>query len=280
MNMDIGTITGGVLGGLLICCAIMLGGHDGFAPFWNISALLIVFGCTVAAVLIAFPLKPIRKAFVSVRKCVTKSKTHSQEIIDQLVFFAENARREGLLAQERRLDEAQDPFLAKGLQLIVDGLPPATVENILHGEIEAIQYRSQQERNIILHCGKCAPAFGLLGTVIGLILMLTNLSAEMVGPGMAVALLTTFYVVVAANLFFLPIAEKLKQLNESELRIKSMIVRGILAIQSGEHPRVIQMQLLTFLPPEEQSDENRIAADETQAIAFPMENLEESKRAS
>ena len=280
MNMDIGTIIGCVLGSLLILCAIAFGGHGGIAPFWNAPSLLIVFGCTAAAMLIAFPLKPIRKAFVSARKCFTKPETRPQEIIDQLVFFAESVRREGLLAQERRLGETQDPFLAEGLNLIVDGLPPTTVENILNSEIESIQLRQQQERNIFLHCGKCAPAFGMLGTVIGLVMMLTNLNAESVGPGMAIALLTTFYGVIAAHLFFLPVAEKLKQLNEAELRIKSMIVRGILGIQAGEHPRIIQLKLLTFLPPEERLNEQTVADNDRQTIALPTEGTEEMKQAA
>jgi len=277
--MDIGTIIGCVLGGLLIFCAIVFGGHEGFAAFWNVPALFIVFGCTAAAVLIAFPLKPIRKAFASVRKCFTKPKTHPQEIIDQLVFFAESARREGLLAQERRLEDVHDPFLAEGLNLIVDGLPPATVENILNSEIEAIQHRNQQERNVLLHCGKCVPAFGMLGTIIGLVMMLTKLDADSVGPGMAVAVLTTFYGVIAAHLFFLPVAEKLKQLSETELRIKAMIVRGVLGIQAGEHPRIIQLKLLTFLSPEERTDDHRAANDDIQTVAFPMEDGEDMKHA-
>jgi len=110
--------------------------------------------------------------------------------------------------------------------------------------------------------------------------MLTNLSAESVGPGMAVAVLTTFYGVLAAHLFFLPMAEKLKQLHEGEMRIKSMIVRGVLAIQSGEHPRIIQQKLLTFLPPEERMDE-RIAVDnDVQIIPFPVEDIDDTKQAA
>jgi chemotaxis protein MotA len=279
--MDVGTLIGCILGGLLIFCAIVFGGHDGFAPFWNVPALLVVFGCTAAAVLIAFPLKPILKSFSSVQHCFLGTKIHPKDIIDQLVFFAESARREGLLAQENRLGNVCDPFLAEGLHLIVDGLSPATVENILISDMEAIQYRQQQERNILLHCGKCAPAFGMLGTIIGLVLMLTRLDAASVGPGMAMAILTTFYGVLASHLFFLPIAEKLKQRHEAEMQIKSMIVRGVLAIQSGEHPRIIQSKLLTFLPPEERpNDEERIMASDVQVIPMPMEEDEEKAQAA
>ena len=267
--MDIGTLIGCILGGLLIFCAIVFGGQEGFAPFWSTPALLIVFGGTATALLIAFPFPSIRKAVLSVQKCFVNLKSNPQEIIDQLVFFAESVRREGLLAQERKLDDVRDPFLVEGLHLIVDGLPPATVENILNSEIEAVQHRNHQERNVILYCGKCAPAFGMLGTIIGLVMMLTRLDAASVGPGMAVAVLTTFYGVLAAHLFFLPIAEKLKQLNEAEMQIKSMIVRGVLAIQSGEHPRIIQLKMQTFLPPDERMDDRIVAADDVQTIPLP-----------
>ena len=273
--MDTSTLIGCILGGLLILCAVVFGGQEGFVPFWSLPALLIVFGGTAAALFIAFPLKAIRKSVLSVKKCFAKPRNDTHAIIDQLVFFAESARREGLLAQENRLDDVRDPFLAEGLRLIVDGLPPATVESILNGEIEAEQHRHQQSRNIILHCGKYAPAFGMIGTLLGLVLMLTQLDAATVGPGMAVAVLTTLYGLIAANLIFMPMAEKLKQLNEAEMRIKAMIVRGVLAIQSGEHPRIIQMKLQTFLPPEERPDEESRAAveraimDDEQTIPFP-----------
>ena len=277
-DMDIGTLAGCILGGMLILCAVVFGGHEGFTPFWNLPAFLIVFGGSAAALLIAFPLKPIRQSLRAVRKCLSQPKGKSEEIIDQIVFFAESARREGLLAQERRLDDVHDPFLVEGLHLIVDGLQPAMVEHILNGEIEAVQYRHQQIRNIVLYCGRCAPAFGMIGTLIGLVLMLTQLNAETVGPGIAVAILTTLYGVVAANLFFLPMTEKLKQLHEAEMRIKAMIVRGVLAIQSGEHPRIIELKLLTFLPPGERPNENKATAYDGYTIPLPTaEDIEETE---
>ena len=273
--MDIGTLAGCILGCLLILCAVLFGGHEGFAPFWNVPAFLTVFGGSAAALLIAFPLKPIRQSLRAVQKCFRQPKGNSKEIIDQIVFFAESVRREGLLAQEHRLEEVGDSFLAEGLHLIVDGLQPAMVEHILNSEIEAVQYRHQQIRNIIMHCGRCAPAFGMIGTLIGLVLMLTQLNAETVGPGIAVAILTTLYGIVAANLVFLPMAEKLKQMHETEMRIKAMVVQGILAIQSGEHPRIIELKLLTFLPPDERPNENNATVDEIHVIPLPMEEDEE-----
>jgi len=278
--MDTSTLIACILGGLLFFCIVVFGGQAGVVPFWSLPALLIVFGGTAVTLFVAFPMKAIVKSLSAVRKCLTTSGNDAKNLIAQVVFFAESARREGLLAQERRLDEVHDPFLAEGLNLIVDGLPPATVESILNSEIEAMQYRHQQSRNIVLHCARCAPAFGMIGTLIGLVLMLTALDAATVGPGMAVAILTTLYGLLAANLVFMPIAEKLKQLHEAEMRIKTMIVRGVLAIQSGEHPRIIQQKLLTFLPPDERPEEWRIMAEDVQTIPLPMEEIEEITQAA
>jgi len=279
--MDVGTLIGCIIGGLLIVFAVAFGRPESLGSFWNTSSVLIVFGGTAVALFVAFPLKSIVKSFLAVRKCFKHSKSDANNVITQVVFFAESVRREGLLAQEHRLEEVRDPFLAEGLHLIVDGLQPAIVENILNSEIEAMQHRHQQGRNIVLHCGRCAPAFGMIGTLIGLVMMLTNLNAETVGPGMAVAILTTLYGLLAANLVFLPIAEKLKQLHDAEMQIKTMIVRGVLAIQSGEHPRIIQQKLLTFLPPDERpADEEKITVSDGQTIPMPMEEYEEELQAA
>jgi len=281
--MDTSTLITCILGGLLLFCIVVFGGQAGVAPFWSIPALLIVLGGTTVALFVAFPLQAIVKACSAVRKCLAAPRSDAKNIIAQIVFFAESARREGLLAQEHRIDEVRDPFLAEGLNLIVDGLPPATVENILNSEIEAMQHRHQQGRNIVLYCGRCAPAFGMIGTLIGLVLMLTDLDPATVGPGMAVAILTTFYGLLAANLFFMPVAEKLKQLHGAEMLFKTMVVRGVLAIQSGEHPRIIQMKLLTFLPPNERPNEDRIAMENVQTIPLPAaedEIAEETKQAA
>ena len=281
--MDKGTIIGSMIGGMLIIGAVVLGGPDVFASFWNTPSILIVFGGIAVALFIAFPLKSIRKSVIAARKCWANTTHNPQEIVDEIVSFSEAARRAGLLAQESRLESVRDPFLAEGLNLIVDGLPATTVESILSSEIEAIQHRHQQVRNIVIHGGKCAPAFGMIGTIIGLVLMLTNLDAETIGPGMAIAVLTTLYGLLATNLLFLPIAEKLRQLHEAEMQVKAMIVRGVLAIQAGEHPRIIEQKLLTFLPPEERKNERRekVSMIEDVLIPLPMEDdIEETKQAA
>jgi len=279
-NMDVGTITGFIIGGILIFCVAVFGGYETLVFFWNTPSMLIVFGGIAVTLFIAFPLKSIRNAFRAVRKCFVTPNSDPQQVIDQIVSFAGSARRTGLLAQESAVDNVRDPFLAEGLHMVIDGLPPATVENILTSEIGAMQQRHQQSQNIALHCGRCAPAFGMIGTLIGLVLMLTNLEAETVGPGMAVALLTTLYGILAAQLIFLPIAEKLKQLHEAEMQIKSMIIQGVLALQGGEHPRIIRQKLLTFFPSGERSDEprERFVPVQDAPITLPMEEEDEATK--
>ncbi|GHT18235.1 flagellar motor protein MotP [Planctomycetales bacterium] len=255
LNMDIGTLIGFAFGIVLITVSILLGGSESLGLFWNVPSLLIVFGGAVCALLIAFPIKSVFKTFTFVRLCFARQESAPQEIVKQIVAFSEIARREGLLSLESRLEKLDDPFFAEGLRLTVDGTTPAMVETVLMAEINAVNLRHQHGRSLILNYGKYTPAFGMIGTLIGLVLMLTRLNAETVGPGMAVAVLTTLYGALASNLFFLPIAEKLGQLNAEELRMKEMILKGILAIQAGEHPRMIQYKLSTYLPPENQLDE-------------------------
>jgi len=279
--MDKGTLIGCTIGGLLLFCVLLSTGYESIY-FLSIPAALIVFGGTAAVVFIAFPLKSILNSVRAVRKCFAGAKSDEKKIADQLVSFAASVKRSGLLAQERRLDDVRDPFLAEGLRLIVDGLPAPTVESILSNEIESIQHRHQQVRNIILHCAKCAPAFGMVGTIIGMVMMLTHLDPATIGPGMAIAVLTTLYGLLATNLIFLPIAEKLKQLHESEIQVKTMIVRGVLCIQAGEHPRIIQLKLMTFLPRDERPDDEFERAmmiqqddNDEQTIPFAMEDVDE-----
>jgi chemotaxis protein MotA len=244
--MDMGTLIGSLLGLALIILAVVLGSPDSWVPFFNAPSLLIVFGGTIAAVMTAFPLKIFLKTSAYIRKSFAENGMNPQETADTIVSLAEAARREGLLALEDRAAVLEDRFLANSLQLAVDGLSPKDVETIVRANIEAVNARHQCGRNVIQNYARCTPAFGMIGTLIGLVLMLTRLDAETVGPGMAVAVLTTLYGTLASNLFFIPIAEKLKQLNEAELKIREMTLCGVLGIQTGEHPQIIKMKLQTF----------------------------------
>jgi chemotaxis protein MotA len=166
------------------------------------------------------------------------------------VVLAEIARREGLLALDAKLDRIENPFIRLGLQMAVDGTRPEVIENILRTEVEAVSARHKEGKKLFEQLGKFAPAYGMIGTLLGLIMMLSNMSdPSNIGQGMAVALITTLYGALAANVLFVPFAEKLSFLNKQEMVALEIIIRGVMDIQSGENPRVIQQKLNTFLPP-------------------------------
>jgi chemotaxis protein MotA len=172
------------------------------------------------------------------------------ELIDQLVGLAEAARKEGLLALENKTKDIDDPFVVLGIQLSVDGTRPEVVEQIMRTEINSIGARHREAKKILDLIGRCGPAFGMIATLLGLILMLGNLdNAATIGPSMAVALVGTLYGAVMANLVCIPLGEKLAYLSHEELMVKEIVMRGVLAIQAGDNPRIVQQKLCTFLPP-------------------------------
>ena len=248
--MDLATIVGAVSGIVLIVASILVEGE--LSTFWSLSSLMIVLGGTLAATLINYPVSHII-GVMSVLKVAFKGETQKPaEVIMTLVKLAEKARREGLLALEAEAEESSDEFLKKGIQLIVDGTDPELVRNILETEISFVEERHKMGAGIFEAMGASAPAFGMLGTLIGLILMLRDLNdPSKLGPGMAVALITTFYGSLLANLLFLPIAGKLKLRSSEELLIKEVMIEGILSIQAGENPRIVGEKMKAFLEPKE-----------------------------
>ena len=164
--------------------------------------------------------------------------------------LAETARRDGLLALEGRLNEVDNPFIRLGIQMAVDGTHPEVIEDIMRTEMDSIATRHRDGKAIMDQIGRFAPAYGMIGTLMGLIMMLSDMSDPSgIGAGMAVALITTLYGAIVANVFFIPFAEKLGFINKQEMLSLEIIVRGIMAIQSGENPRVVEQKLNTFLPP-------------------------------
>ncbi|MDP6554945.1 MAG: MotA/TolQ/ExbB proton channel family protein, partial [Pirellulaceae bacterium] len=181
-------------------------------------------------------------------------------VIAQLVSLAETARRDGLLALESRMDEVTNAFVKLGIQMAVDGTRPEIIEDIMRTEVDAIATRHQTGKGIMDQLGRFAPAFGMIGTLMGLIMMLSNMSdPSSIGAGMAVALITTLYGAIVANAIFMPFAEKLGYINKQELNSMEIIIRGVMAIQSGENPRVIEQKLNTFLPPKQRSNRDEAA---------------------
>ena len=246
--MDIATILGIGAGLLMIAATSLL--STGGETFIDIPSLMIVFGGTMAATFVNFPIGDVIKVMKVVQKAFFSKEPNPEKLIDKLVELAEKARREGILAIERHIDELDDKFMKNGIQLAVDGSEPEVMRNIMENELSNQQNRHRLGQSIFTAMGTYSPAFGMIGTLIGLIKMLNTLDdPTQIGAGMAVALVTTFYGAVAANLIFLPIAGKLKTRSEKEVLERELIIEGILAIQSGDNPRIIRGKLLTFLAP-------------------------------
>jgi chemotaxis protein MotA len=185
-----------------------------------------------------------------IRKAVFYSSPPVTETIATLVSFAERARREGILALERHMEEIEDEFLGKGIQLAVDGTEPELMRNILTTELDYLEKRHAMGQSFLNQMGLMAPAFGMVGTLIGMILMLDTLQdPSTIGPNMAVALIATFYGATTANLVCIPLSVKLKRRTEEEVLMKELMIEGILSIQSGDNPRIVEQKLTSFIPP-------------------------------
>jgi chemotaxis protein MotA len=254
--MDIATVIGSVIGvGLLTWGMFMSGGGD-LGIYWNAPSVLIVFGGAAAALFIAFPLKKVLNAMNVMRNALFEHRHTTKKLIDDLVEYAEVARRDGILSLENLTDQMEDPFIVKGIQMAVDGTDPDLVEQILTTEMEYIAERHSSGRRLFEALGKYAPAYGMIGTLIGLVAMLNSLQDfDAIGPKMAVALLTTMYGAVVANLFFLPMADKLRDRSGTEIMMKEIVIKGVMSIQSGDNPRIVRQKLMTFLPPSLREEE-------------------------
>jgi chemotaxis protein MotA len=256
--MDLASVIGVLLGTFLLIIAIVVKSPVG--AFIDYGSILVVFGGAVSATLICFPLRTILGSFKVVKNVFFNKQEKFADLIELLVSLAETARRDGLLALEGRIEEISNPFIVLGIQMAVDGTRPEIIEDVLRTEIDAVATRHSNGKKVVDQLGRFAPAFGMIGTLIGLVIMLGNMSPETIGSGMAVALLTTLYGAIVSNLFFLPFAEKLGFINEHELTAMEIIVRGIMGIQSGDNPRVIEQKLSTFIPPNQRSSTSSEAA--------------------
>jgi chemotaxis protein MotA len=247
--MDIATIAGLFLAFTLILSAIMIGGGSLIA-FFDAPSVMVVCGGAVAATLISFPLTNFLSIIGVMKKTFSWKVDAIPEIVKQIVSLAETARKDGLLALEGRLGELDNDFIKLGVQMAVDGTRPEVIEDILRTELGSVAKRHSDGKALLDCAGRFAPAFGMIGTLMGLVIMLGDMSdPSKIGAGMAVALLTTLYGAIVANVVFLPLGEKLGFVNKKELLTMEVIIRGIMAIQSGENPRIIEQKLTTFVPP-------------------------------
>jgi chemotaxis protein MotA len=247
--MDLSTLIGLFSGlGLIIFGVIITGGT--FNSFISIPSVVITIGGSFAALMVANPLSRILGLMRYVNISLRIPNYEEERIISQLVTFSEKARREGLLALEDDLEEVEDEFLRKGIQLVVDGTDPDIIKNILYNELNQIQSRHAIGIKIFDDWGKLAPAFGMIGTLIGLIVMLGRIEDKSaIGTGMSTALVTTLYGAFLANLVFIPIKSNLEDKDNAETLVKEIMIEGILSIQSGDNPRILEEKLLSFLPP-------------------------------
>jgi chemotaxis protein MotA len=257
--MDIASVVGLVVGVAVMVLTVLLAGAP-FSTFFNAPSIMVVVGGAIGAVLLSFPLKNFLGLARVLKNVFLNKPRETSELIEQLVSLAETARRDGLLALEGRLEEISDPFIVLGIQMAVDGTRAEVIEDIMRTEMDAVSARHQSGKKILDQLGRFAPAFGMIGTLMGLIIMLGQLDdPSSLGPAMAVALITTLYGAVVANVFCLPCAEKLNFISRQELQAMEIIVRGIMAIQSGENPRVIQQKLTTFVPPKQRTETRKAA---------------------
>lgn len=247
--MDLATIIGMLLAwGALIGSLVMEGGE--LKALINLPAALLVFGGTVGAATVSFRMSQIM-GLPGVLAQAFREKTYDlAEVIAMMVGFAEKARREGLLTLEEEAREINDPFLQRGMRLAIDGTEPELVREILTTELHFLQARHKTGESIFTTMGGFAPTLGIIGTVMGLIHMLANLSdpAKM-GPLIAGAFIATLYGVSSANLIFLPIGNKLKARSAEEVVVREIMMEGILAIQAGDNPRIVEEKLKAFLAP-------------------------------
>jgi chemotaxis protein MotA len=236
----------------LVIISIAIGG--GLKLFIDLPSLLIVVGGTLGATMINYPLKEVFGAVAVIKNVFLAKKLDDDGIPAKFVQFATKARREGILALEPYIKEVDNAFLKKGLQLSVDGLEPQAISDILDTEVESMKERHQLGAEIFATMAAFAPALGMIGTLIGLVQMLQSMDdPSRIGPAMAVALLTTFYGSILANLVFLPISGKLKTRSKEEALNMEIIKAGVISLTNGDNPRILEQKILVYMPPKNRS---------------------------
>ncbi|MBM7572842.1 flagellar motor protein MotP [Aquibacillus albus] len=246
---DLLTPIGITFGFLMLMFGILTsGGTSEAVSFVQLTSVLIVLGGIISGILINFNLDHIKATRFVLAQAFTRNEQSLPILIDLFVRLSERARREGLLALENELDNVEDPFIRKGVLLAIDGVEPEVINDIMTAEIIAMEERHQTGRAILEKAGEYAPAWGMIGTLIGLVLMLNNLTdPSTLGPNMAVALLTTLYGTVLSNLVFIPMAAKLEMKSNEEVFLKQIAIEGVIGVQSGQNPRILNEKLSAFL---------------------------------
>jgi chemotaxis protein MotA len=256
-----------------IALILMAGMVEGVSPvaLINIPAALVVFGGTLGAIFAGVGMARFKLVPKLYKKSFSNEPPDLGAKVTELVVFAERARKDGLLALEEEIENIDDEFMRKGMQLVVDGTDPDLLREILESDVDAMAARHKLGSQVFEKAGGIAPTIGVLGTVISLIHVLGNLSApETLGPAISGAFLATLYGVGSANLVFLPVCYTLQAMSQAEVASRNLVIEGILAIQAGDNPRVIQQKLLSFVPPaERQAVESGAGKPELKLAAEP-----------
>ncbi|MCK5348007.1 MAG: MotA/TolQ/ExbB proton channel family protein [Desulfobacula sp.] len=254
--MDISSIIGVVSGIGFVIGTILLSGS--IVAFINIPSVVIVVGGTMAATMIGYPLKDFLGVFKTAMKIFIFKLEPAEDIIANLVETSNKARKGGLLSIEGNIEDTNDPYLAQALQMTVDGVKTADIAAIMQKKMELTKKTLDTGSDMFASMGTYAPAFGMIGTLIGLVQMLANLDdPSSIGPKMAVAMITTFYGAVLANLFFIPMSDKLAGRNEEEITNMNIIFQGIISIREGEHPKLMEDKLNIYLGDTKESKEKK-----------------------
>jgi chemotaxis protein MotA len=268
--MDIATLIGFLVAAGGIIFAIYEGTHGEFGAFYSEEGVILVVGGSVGLAIMSMPFHAAKELPKYLKKCLLHKETEARHLIEQIVQFAEVARRDGVLALENSVKTTNDPFLKKGLQLAIDGADPAVIEQVLNIELSSIEERHHHGRKMFELMGKYGPALGLTATLIGQVCMFKAMAAPSGGghgegggggdsqaagiaKALSVALLGTLYGTIWANVLCGPLCDKLAVRSKEELFNKQIIIQGILAIQAGDNPRIVESKLLSFLSSRERA---------------------------
>lgn len=251
--MDLATLIGIPAGFLMIIGGIIIGGY-GLNLYMDMVSVLITIGGSFCAVMISNDMSTVKNIGRYMGLTFKQPKSNVGDLIRQLVNFAEKSRKEGLLSLEDEVEQVQDEFFKQGIKLVIDATDPEVIKSILYNQISQMASRHSVGINLMDTWAAQAPAWGMIGTLYGLVGMLANLAdPSAIGGGMAAALITTFYGSILANLFLIPMKTKLTSRDEAEVAEREIILEGILSIQSGDNPRIVEEKLLAFVPPNERS---------------------------
>jgi chemotaxis protein MotA len=248
--MDIATLLGVMAGLSLMVVSIYMGG--GASGFLDVPSIFITVGGCFCATLVHFPLGEVMGIISVVKRTLSVNIPAAENVIRDMTQYARTARKDGVLALEDAARRVDDDFLAKGLQLLIDGTEADQIREIMFIELGSMQRRHKRGSSILTFMGESAPAFGMIGTLIGLVQMLRQLDdPSKIGAGMATAILTTFYGALLANLFFIPLAGKLRRRSSEETTIREMMIEGLSAIQTAVNPGVLEERLRSYVRPKQ-----------------------------